>query len=257
MTDYILPHDLTQEEDRLVRMARMLDPVMRMRLAARGLAPGWRCLEVAAGIGSIGAWLAGAVGPAGHVVVSDIDTRFIDRLQAPNLSVRRIDLTRDDLGAGFDLVCGRAFLHHLPGRHDVLGRLAEAVKPGGVLLVEEPDFHPVLATENRALRGFWEGFLAWAADRDIDYFVGRRLGGWMAELGLQAVEVRGETIRFEGGSDTATYWRQTFEELADPIRASGRIARADWDEAMRLFDTPGQWMWQCCFLTASGVKPAG
>ena len=175
MADYVLPHSIPQEDERLTLMSRMLDPQMFFRFEQLGVAPGWTCLEVGAGNGSVSHWLAQKVGPTGHVVASDIDTRFLDRLALPNLEVRRLDVTRDPLGEGYDLVCGRAILHHIPQRIDVLGRLVDAVRPGGVILLEEPDFHPVLATDSLALRGFWEGFLAWAANQGIDYFVGRRI----------------------------------------------------------------------------------
>ena len=185
MADYVLPHTIPQEDERLTLMSRMLDPQMFFRLEQIGVGPGWKCLEVGAGNGSVSHWLAEKVGPEGHVVASDIDTRFLDRLSLPNLEVRRIDVTRDPLGSGYDLVCGRAFLHHIPQRIDVLGRLAEAVRPGGFLLVEEPDFHPVLASDSPLVRDFWQGFLAWAADHGIDYFVGRRLGALLDGLGFR------------------------------------------------------------------------
>ena len=184
MADYVLPHSIPQEDERLTLMSRMLDPQMFFRLEQLGVAPGWSCLEVGAGNGSVSHWLAQKVGPTGHVVASDIDTRFLDRLALPNLEVRRLDVTRDPLGDGYDLVCARALLHHIPQRIDVLGRLFEAVRPGGVILIEEPDFHPALATDSLALRGFWEGFLAWAANQGIDYFVGRRIAALLAGHGV-------------------------------------------------------------------------
>ena len=141
MADYVLPHTIPQEDERLTLMSRMLDPQMFFRFEQLGVAEGWRCLEVGAGNGSVSHWLAGKVGPTGRVIASDIDTRFLDRIALPNLEVRQIDVTLDPLGEGYDLVCGRAFLHHIPQRIDVLGRLAKAVKPGGFILIEEPDFH--------------------------------------------------------------------------------------------------------------------
>ena len=155
MADYILPHSIPQEDERLTLMSRMLDPQLFFRLEQVGVAAGWRCLEVGAGNGSVSHWLAERVGPRGHVVCSDIDTRFLSALEAPNLEVRRIDVTTDPLGEDYDLVLTRALLHHVPQRIDVLHRLAAAVRPGGILVVEEPDFHPVLATDSPALRDFW------------------------------------------------------------------------------------------------------
>ena len=256
MADYVLPHTIPQEDERLTLMSRMLDPQMFFRLEQLGVAEGWRCLEVGAGNGSVSYWLAGRVGAEGHVVASDIDTRYLDRLALPNLEVRRIDVARDPLGEDYDLVCGRAVLHHIPQRIDVLGRLAAAVRPGGCILLEEPDFHPVLATDSPVMRDFWQGFLAWAADQGIDYFVGRRLAAQLAGLGFEQVPSHGETILFDGGSLSARYLNLTMKELETPLQGSGLIGPTVWAEAMALFDTPRFWTWQNCYVTTSGRKPA-
>ena len=75
-------------------MSQMLNPQMFFRFEQLGVAAGWACLEVGAGNGSVSHWLAQRVGPTGHVVASDIDTRFLDRLALPNLEVRRLDVTQ-------------------------------------------------------------------------------------------------------------------------------------------------------------------
>jgi SAM-dependent methyltransferase len=256
MADYVLPHTIPQEDERLTLMSRMLDPQLFFRLEQAGVGPGWRCLEVGAGNGSVSAWLAAKAGPTGTVVASDIDTRYLDRLSIPNLTVRRLDVTRDLLGEGYDLVCCRALLHHVPERIDVVGRLAAAVRPGGVLVIEEPDFHPVLATDSPAMRDFWQGFLAWAANQGIDYFIGRRVAGLMAGLGLTEVAAHGETILYNGGSLPARYLKLTMAELETPLRASGLIAPDTWQAAMALFDNAAFWSWQNAYVTTSGRKPA-
>ena len=257
MGDYVLPHSIPQEDARLTLMSQMLDPQLFFRLEQLGVGPGWRCLEVGAGNGSVSLWLAGKVGPQGHVVASDIDTRYLDRLAAPNLEIRRIDVTCDPLGDDYDLVCGRAILHHIPQRIDVLARLAGAVRQGGSILLEEPDFHPVLATDSAVLRGFWEGFLAWAANHGIDYFVGRRLGQLLAEQGFGKIAVHGETILFNGGSLPARYLKTTMEELQTSLLGSGLIGRSAWDETMALFDTAAFWTWQNAYVVTTGRKPEG
>ncbi|HYJ50119.1 MAG TPA: class I SAM-dependent methyltransferase [Microbacterium sp.] len=255
MADYILPHSIPQEDERLTLMSRMLDPQLFFRLEQVGVAAGWRCLEVGAGNGSVSHWLAERVGPRGHVVCSDIDTRFLSALEAPNLEVRRIDVTTDLLGEDYDLVLTRALLHHVPQRIDVLHRLAAAVRPGGILVVEEPDFHPVLATDSPALRDFWEGFLAWAASEGIDYFVGRRVAPQLAASGFDAVAAHGETILFAGGSLPARYLALTMRELERPLLGSGLVGKTTWTEAMRLLDNEAFWTWQNCYVTTTARRP--
>ena len=59
---YILPHNLSGERQRLALMSELLDPMHRALLERIGLRPGWRCLEIGCGNGSISQWLAAKVG---------------------------------------------------------------------------------------------------------------------------------------------------------------------------------------------------
>lgn len=56
-------------------MSDLLDPSSRFHLQRIGVGTGWRCLEVDAGNGSLSQWLVQCVGPAGHVIASDIPER--------------------------------------------------------------------------------------------------------------------------------------------------------------------------------------
>ena len=108
------------EDERLSLLEQLYDPVSRRRRAM--IQPGWRCLEIAAGRGSMAAWMAEQVGPTGHVVASDIDTGYLQKLDLPNLEVREHDILEDpldELGPGsFDLVGSRLALFHLVGRQE-------------------------------------------------------------------------------------------------------------------------------------------
>src|SRR4051794_39838469 len=61
--------------------------------------PGWRCLEVGAGRGSMAVWLAERVGPTGHVVATDVDTRYLSRHEFSNLQVIEHNILEDPLDA--------------------------------------------------------------------------------------------------------------------------------------------------------------
>ena len=137
---YIYDQAWEQERDRLAGLSAQFDPVTVRHLAAVGVAPGWRCLEIGAGAGSIARWLASVVGPAGRVVATDRDIRFLDDL-GPNVEVVRHDVTSDPVEQdAFDLVHARAVLEHVPGRGDVVAQLVSALRPGGVLVLEDVVF---------------------------------------------------------------------------------------------------------------------
>src|SRR5580765_478826 len=116
---------------RFAALADCFDAGTRRHLMNRGVAAGWHCLEVGGGGGTIATWLSERIGPHGRVVVTDIDTRFLEPLKRPNIEVLRHDITSDPLAEGvFDLIHTRMILIHLPERDVVLRRLAAALKPG-------------------------------------------------------------------------------------------------------------------------------
>jgi 2-polyprenyl-3-methyl-5-hydroxy-6-metoxy-1,4-benzoquinol methylase len=94
---YLLDNAWQHARARLSLLESRLDPGTIFLLNRLGIRPGWRCLVVGAGGGSITEWLCQQTGPEGHVVATDIDTRFIDALDYPNLEVRRHDIVADEL----------------------------------------------------------------------------------------------------------------------------------------------------------------
>ena len=159
------------EDDRLVLLERIFDPVSRRRREL--VQPGWRCLEVGAGRGSMAVWLAERVGESGQVVATDIDVTYLKRLNLPNLEVRKhniLDDPLDALGPGsFDLVCSRLMLFWLAGKQEAaIRRMVECLRPGGWLVDEDGDWgtvapvdpsHPFYARYHRT----WQGGEWWAS----------------------------------------------------------------------------------------------
>src|SRR5437588_12538585 len=86
---YLVPNSWDHARKRLELLEGCFDPGTIRRLEATGVRPGWRCLEVGGGGGSITRWLCERVGVLGRVTVVDIDTRFLEELDYPNLEVRR------------------------------------------------------------------------------------------------------------------------------------------------------------------------
>jgi 2-polyprenyl-3-methyl-5-hydroxy-6-metoxy-1,4-benzoquinol methylase len=119
----------------------LLDPGTIRLIEPLGITTGASCLEIGAGGGSIASWLCRRVGSTGRVVATDLDTHFLESLRMSNLEVRQHNIATDDLPSeGFDLVHARWVLAYLRDRPAALRRMLAAVKPGGWLIVEEPDF---------------------------------------------------------------------------------------------------------------------
>src|SRR6516162_9303284 len=135
---YLFEHSWEHERQRLAAIEGGLDSYSIACLMAIGVAPGWRCLEVGAGAGSIAGWLCDRVTSTGSVVATDLETSFLDKLKATNLEVRRHDITSDSLeNEAFDLVHARKVLEHLPKPEQALETMRKATKRGGWIFVED------------------------------------------------------------------------------------------------------------------------
>jgi SAM-dependent methyltransferase len=252
---YILPHDLTGERQRLALMSELLDPLHRSLLERLGLRPGWRCLEIGCGNGSVSRWLAGRVGPNGQVVATDLDLRYVGDLRAPNLKVRQLDILKDRVEAGaYDLVTGRAVLHHVRSPKKAVQHMVEFLKPGGVLLSIEPDFLPATVASPEPLRAFWQAWLEWSDSVGVDYFVGRKMPGLLSATGLVNVGAEGTTAFYRGKSPWAEYWLETLNELRPRLIESSYVTAPLLSHFNRLYSDPRIWTSAITFVASWGTK---
>jgi SAM-dependent methyltransferase len=253
-TSYMLDKVAAQARGRLELLEQCFDPGTERRLAGIGVGRGWRCLEVAGGAGSVTRWLCSRVGPEGAVVAVDLDTRFLEELEAPNLTVSRCDVVHDRLpDGGFDLVHVRALLMHLHEREEVLDRLVEALRPGGWLVVEEPDVYPVEALDHGPFAALWSALAEAAAPHGFRVDVGRRLPGLLLARGL--VEVRSEADGgfFPGGSPMAELLAVSIGQLLEQIRLPEPDERTAGQVLTDLAD-PARWFPAPAVVAALGRR---
>ena len=192
---YLLSNDAPEAMDRFTAFTTLFDPATFRHLDGLGLASGWRCWEVGAGGTSVVTFLAERVGPAGHVLASDIDVSWAGEAAAPNVEVVQHDVAADPPPDGpFDLVHARLVLVHVPGRDAALATMAASLRPGGVLLVEDADpalqplscpdeIGPAQELANRIRRGF----RSLMAERGVDLAYGRTLPRRVRAAGLVQV----------------------------------------------------------------------
>ena len=222
------------EDERLDLLEQLFDPGSRRR---RGLVqPGWRCLEVGTGRGSMATWLAKRVGPSGQVVATDIDCRYLARLDLPNLQVVQhniLDDPLDALGPGtFDLVCTRLVLFWLAGRQETaIHQMVQCLRPGGWLIDEEGDWgvpgpvdpaHPLYSGYHHAFNGG-----GWWAARGYDPVFGRKLPTLFERCGLQGIDHQATARVVRGGSPWARWWQQTLDVIRGWGLASGTTEAPD------------------------------
>jgi ubiquinone/menaquinone biosynthesis C-methylase UbiE len=255
--EYVLDHHQEGERQRLALMSRLLDPMHRRHIERLGIGPGARALEVGCGNGSMSAWLAGRVAPGGAAVAVDLDLSLVDAGPS-GLELRQADILAGPVPpGGFDLVTARAVLHHVADASVAVANLVASARPGGAILLIEPDFLPVSVAEPGEVRTFWEGWLTWSREQGIDYFIGRTLPAMLSWLGVEDIEATAETALYRGGSPWAEYWRQTIIELRGRLVASGHLDGRSVDAFLARCADPGWWTQTIAFTAVGGRAPHG
>lgn len=253
MPEYVLGHHLKGEGKRLALMSELLDPMHRRYLESLNVVKsGARTLEVGCGNGSISAWLARQVAPDGRAVAVDLDLSLVD-VHLPNLELRKEDIIDQPVEpGGFDLVTARAVLHHVADAKAAIANLIASLRPGGAILLIEPDFLPVAIAEPPEVRAFWSGWLAWSRDRGIDYQIGRTLAPRLAALGIEKIGGTAETAIYNGTSLWADYWIQTIRELREDLTSSGKLSTALVDIFLGHCADPVWWTQTIAFTAVHG-----
>jgi SAM-dependent methyltransferase len=256
VSEYVLDHHQRGERQRLALMSRLLDPMHRRHIERLGAGPGARTLEVGCGNGSLSAWLAQRVAPGGRAVAVDLDLSLVEA-DGPGLELRQADILAGPVEpADFDLVTARAVLHHVADAGAAVANLIASARPGGTILLIEPDFLPVSVAEPREIRAFWQGWLAWSNQQGIDYFIGRRLPAALSGRGLQDVGATAETALYNGGSLWAQYWAQTVIELRPRLVASGQLDDRSIDTFLARCADPAWWTQTIAFTAVDARIPA-
>jgi SAM-dependent methyltransferase len=263
---YAFDNARTVQEQRLAALEELLDPGTIRCLDHRGVGAGWQCAEIGAGGGSIALWLCRRVGSSGRVLATDIDARILrERCQEPNIEVLEHDVMVDELPPEtFDLVHVRLLLAWLPDPAEALRRLVRAVKAGGLVVAEEMDFISVApdprlgqADSELFVRAVQASNAALADASGFDCTYGRSLAGEMAEAGLVDCGSEGRATMWRGGEAGGRVWRLTFEQLREPMVASGRVSAGELDRVLALCDDPALSFLSQITVAAWGTRAAG
>jgi ubiquinone/menaquinone biosynthesis C-methylase UbiE len=268
MSNYIFDNAGQQAGQRFSSLETLYDPWTIQHLEATGIGAGWQCWEVGGGGGSIAAWLAERSGPSGHVLVTDLDPRFL--VESPALAQSQIAIRRHDIGSDplpeqrFDLIHARLVLIHVPARELVLERMITALKPGGWLVVEDFDttlidisyptadassavlFQKVMAAQNRLMAGrSGELSLTW----------GRSLYRRLRAYGLVNVGMEGYLAIRESRTPGARLVKANFEQIREEAVRAGFLTDEEIGQALALLDDPNFAISASVMFTAWGRRP--
>lgn len=196
-TQYAIASGETGRE-RLRVVARIFGSGTADFLDTVGIREGTACLDVGCGGGDVSTELARRVGPAGRVLGIDRDAVSLDiaRTEAsaqhlPNVDYEEIDVFDLEHESGFDAVYSRFLLTHLDDPAAALARMVRALRPGGVVALEDIDFTGHFCDpECDAFREYVRLYTEVVKAKGGDPNIGPRLPNMLRQAGLGDVRMR-------------------------------------------------------------------
>lgn len=183
--------------DRLQLLARDRLPDTRALFARAGVDAGMRCIDLGCGGGEVAFELARLVAPDGAVVGVDMDETELALARAAatdrgitNVEFRTLNVRAWDEPATYDVVYCRFLLHHLSQPVDVLRRMWAAVRPGGVIIVEDADFDGWCCyPDNEGFAFFLRTYRETLKRAGGDHAIGRKLYAYFLDAGIPDASV--------------------------------------------------------------------
>jgi SAM-dependent methyltransferase len=258
--DYVLVNSGKEARTRFAALSTIYDRGTVRHLEDLGVGSGWHCLEIGGGSGTIAKWLADRVGSTGHVLTTDLDTRFLEPLKGPNLEVCRHNIATDRLPeAAFDLIHTRLVLMHVPERDAALTQMISSLKPGGWLLMEEYDSCSMLpdpvANPAETVLETHLAMLRLLEDNGVNRRYGRLLPGLLRARGLSSIGTEAQLFMWQGGSVGVAMMRANLEQLRETMIEQNYITRQEFERDLAQLDDPDLVMPSSILWSVWGRRP--
>lgn len=222
-----------QERRRLQLIEAALDHQSIDRLKRTGIQAGWRCLELGAGAGSIMNWMGSVVTRSGTVVAVDKNTNHIQEPEDPPIRIVEDDFLNVSFDEKLDLAHCRYVLIHNREGDTILRALGNLLKPGGYLVVEEPDFtsaQRLNAGSSTAQQRVNNAICRMFRQLHLDPGYGLSLPEKVAQQGLEILHVESSLHLDRGGSPMGQMMAESTDALREKYIATGEADAADIDE---------------------------
>lgn len=182
---------------RLDLLSQIMGPSTEALLTRVGVRAGMECLDLGCGGGHVSGLLARLVGEGGSVVGIDLDEVKLAAARQDcldrglHVEFRTGSVSEWTEPATYDVVYGRFILSHLADRPKIVARMIAALRPGGVLVLEDIDFTGAFSyPANDAYQQYCGLYRAVIRRRGGDADLGPQLYSLCVDAGLKDVEVR-------------------------------------------------------------------
>jgi SAM-dependent methyltransferase len=250
--DYVLgTHD--EELSRLGLQHRAWRPSTSAVWHKAGIGPGQTVLDVGCGPGFATLDLAELVGSSGRIIAIDKSEKFINELDRmrrsrglKNIVSHLVDLDAGNLpGSTADAAWCRWVFAFLRQPREVLSRLAESVRPGGVIVIHEYFDYATWRGGPRSpeLEEFVSCVMASWRDNGGEPDIALSLPRWLEELGFE-IRTLQPIVDIVRPGDLKWAWVRSFLEigrqrLVDLGYMSASRAVAIWQAFTKIESTPG------------------
>ncbi len=258
--EYLLANEREETTARFDALEVSFDALTFGHLARTGVGPGWRCLELGAGSGSVAAWLADQVGPNGACSAPTSTSPAAGRWPIEHFELRRHDLVTDPFPPGpWDLVHERLVLQHIPARLEILDRIVAALAPGGWVVLEDFDTGEVRTTDRNGpdhelIARVAVAFNALLAARGGASSFAANARRELLDRGLVDVGSSGHVSIATGGSGFARAVAANTHQVRDQLEATGLTA-AELDHFLDIVDRPETIIGSPVLFTTWGRRP--
>ena len=225
---------------RLDLLSRVVGPTTEVFLDAAGIAPGMTCLDAACGAGHVTRSLAARVGPGGRVVGIERDPVKLaaartetERAGLRNVEYREGDVTTWSEPDTYDVAYGRFIISHLRDRKGFVERLRDALRPGGLLILEDIDFTGTFCyPPNAAYARYCELYVRVIDHRGGDANVGPLMYGLCLAAGFRDVQVQVIQPTYCGTCVEKEISLSTMVNIAEAVLAEGLASEAEVRETI-------------------------
>jgi SAM-dependent methyltransferase len=257
------------ERERLRRQSLELHQHSAALLDHVGVAHGWSAIDLGCGPSGILALLSERVGPDGDVTGLEVHPEsaasarvFAAEHGLANVEVIEGDARRTGLpSSSFDVVHARTLLINVPEPAMVVAEMARLARPGGWVVLTEPDVTLSLCyPPHPAWDRLIEVLVASKRADDTDALVGRRLPELLRGAGLTDIGVEAKADIYPPGHSRRSIRLDLVRSMRPRILERGIASEQELDEldraAQRHLDDPRTLVLPHLLFLAWGRKPA-